>query len=188
MLFRLLLMRHGPAVERADFDGPDADRPLTPAGRVKVEAAVAGLRRLPLALDIALHSPWLRAAETARLLSPLPCARLAVAEALARTPDAGTLAALIEVARANGARRGAALVGHEPFLTELLGLALASPGLDVAWKKAGIALLDVAIETAHRHEDVTPSSPPRATLVAFVPPKWLRALADAPTSPPPAKA
>jgi len=62
-----LLFRHGIAVEREDWDGQEAERPLTRKGAEKARDAAVGLRRLDIAPTHVLSSPLTRALETATL-------------------------------------------------------------------------------------------------------------------------
>jgi phosphohistidine phosphatase len=139
----LYVVRHGIA-EEVGPEGDDRSRRLTPAGRRKMRAAAAGLRRLGLRLDLLLTSPFARAAETAAI----------VAEALGGEPTPRELPALeqgvgpLETARtlAPFARyEHVAIVGHEPGLSGVVSLLLTgSPdGLRLVLKKGGIVALEV---------------------------------------------
>ena len=44
-----LLFRHGIAVDREDWDGQEAQRPLTPTGEERTRESAVGLRRLGIA-------------------------------------------------------------------------------------------------------------------------------------------
>ena len=66
---QLCFFRHGIAVDRADPAYQDKDRPLTPEGQSKTQGAARGLRRLNLPFDAVLTSPWLRAKQTAAILT-----------------------------------------------------------------------------------------------------------------------
>lgn len=135
---QILLVRHAIAVQRA-HDLPDAQRPLTDRGKSRFNREVRGLARLELYIDGALHSPWLRAAQTAQLLEPINSGPVRVTERLANDPDHTLLA---EVPRTTGRY---ALVGHEPWMGELCSLMVlgtAEHGEKFPFKKGGVALLD----------------------------------------------
>ena len=154
----LFLIRHAIAAPRSPAL-PDAERPLTRQGRERFVQAVAGLRRLGIRLQAVHHSPWLRAVETAALLAPVLNGDLLPTQALARSPEASLLD---EIDHAP-----AALVGHEPWMSELLAwLITGSPAAAamVAFKKGGVACLD------------GPLRPGGMVLRAYLPPKVLRAL------------
>ncbi|MFT5476533.1 MAG: phosphohistidine phosphatase [Planctomycetota bacterium] len=113
---RLLLIRHAAAV---DIARSDAERELTPAGMAEFAASVRGLKTLDLSLTRVLHSPYLRAAQTAELCRPLlsnPEAQDAIepCEELADVPSSRLLRHLTD------AEASIALVGHEPWMSELL--------------------------------------------------------------------
>jgi phosphohistidine phosphatase len=68
MAAKLYLIRHGIAVERDEFSGPDAERPLIPKGKTKVIGLSKALRTLGLGFDQMLTSPLVRAQQTADIL------------------------------------------------------------------------------------------------------------------------
>jgi phosphohistidine phosphatase len=133
----LALVRHAPAEPRTGNDpAADAARALTREGRRRFRRVRAGLERLELRFDRLLHSPYLRAVETADLLTPLVDGPVEPEPLLATAPTDALLA------RLRGERP--ALVGHEPWLGELLSwLVLGDPshGASWLWKKGGIAFL-----------------------------------------------
>lgn len=63
----LLLMRHGIAVEREEFDGDDAERPLTRKGRDRVAEIAAMLEKLGVDPGYFVCSPRLRSRQTAEI-------------------------------------------------------------------------------------------------------------------------
>ena len=82
----LFIVRHAAAVERT-LELPDPERPLTAAGRERFSTSVHGLHLLGVRLDLVLHSPWLRAAETAALLQPLLAGPARSSHLLSRAPS-----------------------------------------------------------------------------------------------------
>jgi phosphohistidine phosphatase len=134
----LALVRHAVAEPKsAGGDDTDADRALTRDGRRRFRRVSAGLERLELRFDRLLHSPLRRAIETAELLEHLVDGPIESEPLLATTPSDALLA------RVKGVRP--ALVGHQPWLGELLSwLVLGDPSRGSAWewKKGGVALLE----------------------------------------------
>ena len=63
-----ILVRHGIAVERDEWEGADADRPLTDRGAKRVEQVAAGLKWLDVQPTHIFSSPLVRAVETARIV------------------------------------------------------------------------------------------------------------------------
>lgn len=113
MSLDLLVVRHAIAEDVA-ASGRDEDRALTREGRERMQAAVRGLAALDLRLDRVLHSPWVRARQTAELLAPLggACCSLHACPQLAQAPG-HPLLELLDAPRL-------ALVGHEPWLSQLV--------------------------------------------------------------------
>ena len=158
MNMELFLVRHAIAVPRT-LTLPDEQRPLTRQGRERFAQAVSGLERLGVQLRQVHHSPWLRAAETAALLAPVLRGELLTAKALARPPDVSLLDEIDQ--------SPAALVGHEPWMSEWLAILVAgaaASGVMVAFKKGGVAWLEGQ------------PRPGGMILRAFLPPKVLRTL------------
>jgi phosphohistidine phosphatase len=160
---QLLIIRHAIAVPRGTPGIPDPDRPLTPEGEKKFREAARGLARLVERPNALLTSPWRRAKQTAAIaaeawgrLEPEETAALAggsfedQAAALDRYPGDATVA----------------VVGHEPYVSDLLARLLGTRHEDrVEFKKGGAALVDVPGRLAAGGH-----------LVFFLPPKVLRKL------------
>lgn len=108
---QLYLIRHAAAADPGEAG--DAARPLTPRGRGSFQRVVDGLRALDVRFDLVVHSPLLRAVQTADLCTPLLAGESRVAPELAEPPSE----ALIEIL--SGAPDSVALVGHEPYLSQL---------------------------------------------------------------------
>jgi phosphohistidine phosphatase len=128
----LTLVRHAPAEAGDD----DFARPLTRQGRRRFRQAVEGLEGLGLHFERVLHSPALRALETAELLLPVADG-LEVTSLLAEEPSPALLDAL--------AGDFLAAVGHEPWLSMLLAWLTtgeARHGQHFTLKKGGVALLE----------------------------------------------
>jgi len=158
---KLLLLRHA-AAEDARPGLSDADRALTPRGRERMTAAVPGLLARGLQPARLLSSPLLRACQTAELVAEASGMPVEVVEALAALPSEELLSKL----------RGedALAVGHEPWISQLCAwLATGRIGAAGAFpfKKGGAALLEGDPE------------PGGMRLLAFLPPRVLRALGDA---------
>ena len=134
----LFVVRHAIAEPRG-AGWVDADRPLTPRGIERLEATLKGLRAARVRVDTIVHSPWTRARETAERMDAIlsPEGTIIEDEGLAAPPDRGLLVRL-------AAHRSVAVVGHEPWLGELVAWLVAGDlhlGERFALKKAGVAWL-----------------------------------------------
>jgi len=135
----LFIVRHAIAAERST-EQPDSERPLTAEGRERFAAVVRGLELLGVRLDLVLHSPWTRAAETAALLAPLAAGPGRSTHMLSRAPSPDLIH---ELSRLGAAQ--VAVVGHEPWLSELVAWLVAGDaalGYAFGLKKGGVAHLD----------------------------------------------
>ena len=163
----LLVIRHAAAEDKKLLED-DSTRRLTPEGVKKFKAVVRGLDRLDWQLDRVFTSPWLRAARTAELLAPLGGGTPIETDLLARSPRADLLAQITEYAGGVEPNHAVALVGHEPWLGELISwLAFGDGrhGEGLAMKKGGVVWLEGS------------ATPGGMSLRAALPPAVLRALA-----------
>lgn len=142
----LLLVRHAQAAEQSATEYPDDTmRPLVPKGK-KAQARISKeLRRRKLVPDRVFSSPWKRAWQTARILveeTGLPKSARVPCEALAAAPD---LAKLAEAVGDVAPEATIALVGHEPWMSELAALLLTgrSDGVHVDYPKSGVMGIEV---------------------------------------------
>jgi phosphohistidine phosphatase len=159
-VMQLFVVRHA-AAEGSEPGSAGAARELTDAGRTKLRRAVRGLAALEIRFDSVLTSPWKRAAQTARLLEPIAAAPPIATELLTQSPGASLLALLAQQPET------AAVVGHEPWLGELvawLAFGDSKHGDALLIKKGGVLWLEG-----------TPV-PGGMQLRASLPPKVLRAL------------
>lgn len=142
---RLLVIRHAPAEDRAEFAKTgleDSERPLTKAGERKMRNAACGIRSLVPALDMLATSPYARAARTAQLvadaydgIAPQPVRSLV---------PGGSRHELLRWLReeANPAAT-VAVVGHEPDVSELVAwLTTGTPEAWMTFAKGGACLLE----------------------------------------------
>ena len=163
----LLLIRHA-AAEPTPPGSRDAARALTPAGRAHFERIVDGLRHLDLRIDRALHSPLLRAVQTADLLLPLLDGETEVTPWLA-SPPAEALLKLIQNAPAGRT----ALIGHEPHLSTLAAWLVLGGAAHDALSQSSVFGLEKG-GALQLSGDLRPSA---ATLNGFFSPRLLEQLA-----------
>jgi phosphohistidine phosphatase len=163
---QLLVVRHAIA-EAHHPNEDDALRALTPTGERKFRQVVRGLRTLGWRLDHVITSPWTRASRTAELLRPISGRQAIETDLLTQSPRAELLAMIAETSGPQKNRHATAIVGHEPWLGELVGwLALGEGrhGEALELKKGCVVWLDGTVV------------PGGMTLRAILPPKILRAI------------
>ena len=141
----LFVLRHGIAADLVTLGlANDADRPLTPEGERKVSQIAEAMGKLELSFDLMLSSPYLRARRTAEIVVERLGAgtKLELSDLL--TPG-GSTKRLVEVPNcAQPAPESVLLVGHEPYLSELISLLVAGKeSFGVVMKKGGLCKLTI---------------------------------------------
>ena len=152
------LIRHARAAERGAEYPDDSQRPLIEKGHAQAKTLAKVFETLAITLDRLFSSPYIRAAQTAEPLST--CLkhgrRVQYLEALASDDYTQLLYDLKESLEVKD--EVVALVGHEPYLSELASLLLTdSQSLDTAFKKAAFMQLSGSL------------APGEMTLHTFVP-------------------
>jgi phosphohistidine phosphatase len=142
----LYLLRHGIAVERGTPGlNKDADRSLTPKGERRLWRITEAMVALKLSFDLILSSPYLRARQTAEIVAEAFKARkkLELLDGLTPGGDAKTLIQYLN--RVQPAPESILLVGHEPYLSELIArLISCSVSSPITLKKGGLCKLTTA--------------------------------------------
>jgi len=137
----LYLIRHGIAVPHGTPGVAEPDRLLTATGKLRLAQIARGLKRLGVKPDRIVASPLVRASRTAEIVADVLGLkdRLETAEVL----QAGAPAEGIRDWLGSRSEETLMLVGHNPNLTELLGLLIGRTGdpLPFELKKGGVAAL-----------------------------------------------
>ena len=138
----LLVIRHADAGDAAEFartGRPDDERPLSVEGRKKMRQVVRGLRGITPEIAVLASSPLARARETAEIVAREyegPEIEIVPALRPAERPEA--LARWLERRQPGGL---AAVVGHEPHLSTMVGWLLAGTDRSFLDLKKGAACL-----------------------------------------------
>jgi phosphohistidine phosphatase len=161
-----VLFRHGIAVERDEWEGSDADRPLTGRGAKRVEQVASGLKWLDVQPTHVLSSSLIRAIDTAKIVHDQLHVRSAIQVVDALLPDAPP-EQLLSLLSELPPESCVLCVGHEPQLGIVASVMLAGkPSTAFPFKKAGVCLIEMPI----------PLKPSRGTLRWWMGPVQLRAL------------
>lgn len=164
-MFRLYFIRHAPAGNAEEFDGPDAERPLTKRGRKKLRETRDGLRALIGVPDAIISSPYARAQETAAILAKSLhfAGSVELNDHLVHGGDAEMLAALLD---AHTGQRDLVIVGHSPDLERWIA--------KLTTGDEGNAFLELKKGGACRVDVLTTAPHPQGVLRWVVPPSLLR--------------
>lgn len=155
---KLYFVRHGLAGHSSQWQGDDANRPLTKKGKKRMEEEAVTLDKLGLKSDLILTSPLLRACQTAEIVAgQLKKAKVVEDERLAPGFNIDKLG---EILREHSQAKALMLVGHEPdfgqTITSLIG------GGEILPKKGSLVYVDVPDPAVLKGE-----------LVWLIPPKLL---------------
>lgn len=161
-----LLMRHGIAVERDEWEGADTDRPLTERGAKRVGQVAAGLNRLGAQPTHVLSSPLIRAIETAKIVHRLLSVRSAVQIVGELSPDAPP-DQFLSIFHDLQPEACVLCIGHEPQLGMAASFMLSGRATaSFPMKKAGACLIEVTM----------PVKPGRGVLRWWLTPSQLRVM------------
>jgi len=137
----LYILRHGIAAEKGDPKYPkDEDRPLTEEGQKKTLKVARRMKELGLSFDLILSSPLARARQTAEIAASVLGCKSKLKFTVHLAPEGNKKALLRDIDQ----RGSVLLVGHEPYLSELISILLSGgPGLRIELKKGGLCKLAV---------------------------------------------
>lgn len=143
----LFLLRHGLAVDRSKPGfKKDSDRPLTPKGKQRMWRVAEAMEEMDLEFDAILASPFIRAAQTAEIIAEAFELRKKLSTSEHLTPNGNPKLLLEHIAQLKPAPKDVLLVGHEPYLGQLIGLLVAGNTNAMIELKKG-ALCKLEIET-----------------------------------------
>lgn len=141
----VFLLRHGLAVDRSKPGfKKDADRPLTPKGKQRLWRVAEAMEEMELEFDAILTSPFVRAMETADIIAEAYELRNKLIPTEHLTPNGNPKLLLEELAQLEPAPRNLLLVGHEPYLGQLIGLLVAgNTNAIIDLKKGSLCKLEI---------------------------------------------
>ena len=161
-----VLMRHGIAVERDEWEGLEADRPLTERGAKRVAQVAAGLNRLDVQPTHVFSSPLVRAIETATIVHRSLRVRSAVQIVEELLPDASP-DRFLSILHNLPPDASVLCIGHEPQLGMAASVLLSGRvSASFPLKKAGACLIELPL----------PAKPGQGILRWWLTPRQLRAI------------
>lgn len=141
---KLYLVRHAIAIIRGT-SGYDDDslRPLTQKGRDKMQRIAHALKKLDVAPDLIVSSPYIRASQTSAILAQVLKYKEELSYSDFLMPMSEPDDMIGEINEKYSVDK-LMLVGHEPNLSNLISLLLAgNPDLSIRLKKGGVCCLSV---------------------------------------------
>ena len=138
----LYLLRHGPAESRAEWTGPDSERPLTDRGIKTTRKVAERIAQLDLGLDVIVASPYSRAFEPARIVGKALDAEDIVATDEGLEPDRFSRGELPRIFSEHPDAEALMLVGHEPSMSRVTADLVG--GGRIRLRKSGLIRIDLA--------------------------------------------
>ena len=137
----LLVLRHGEA-GRSSLSPGDSKRSLTAEGRQEVADLTNGIKALDVKLDCVFSSPLLRAKQTAEIVAKSLKYKGKIEDLDSLKPEGNKLEFYSVLSKLKQ-DSVILVVGHEPYLSELIGEAISQSGCRINLKKAGLARIKI---------------------------------------------
>ncbi|MDC8453763.1 MAG: phosphohistidine phosphatase SixA [Candidatus Nitrosotalea sp.] len=137
----LLVLRHGEAGRGSALPG-DSTRALTTEGKQEIADLSNGLKSLGVKLDVIYTSPLLRAKQTAEIVAKSLKYKGKIEELDSLKPE-GSKLDFYSVLSKLKQDSVVLVVGHEPYLSDMIGEAISPSGCRINLKKAGLARIKV---------------------------------------------
>jgi phosphohistidine phosphatase len=141
----LYILRHGVAVEPGTpgYEN-DSVRPLIPKGERRLHRAAAAIKKLELTFDLVLSSPFVRARQTTEIIAGELKLKKRLKFSAELIPGGNPQALIQALNEFKPAPENVLLVGHEPYLSRLIGLLMSgSANATIEMKKGGLCKLEV---------------------------------------------
>jgi len=133
----LFILRHGEAGNRMTVVEEDSERPLTTEGRTEMQKIAKSLKAVGLQTNQIVTSPLKRARETAEIAAKI--LNISTLEEWNELKPEGSKAALYRKLERLERNSRLILVGHEPYLTSMMGEIIGTTSPKIVLKKGGVA-------------------------------------------------
>lgn len=137
----LLILRHGEAGRSSSSSG-DSKRSLTDEGKQEIVDLSNGLKSLEIKIDYVLTSPLLRAKQTAEIAAKSLKYKGKIEEINALKPE-GSRLEFYSVLSKLKQDSVVLVVGHEPYLSEMISEGISQSSCRIRLKKSGLARMRV---------------------------------------------
>lgn len=138
----LFILRHGEAGARMTDAAMDSDRALTANGRTEIQKVGRSLKESGLKPRQVITSPLRRARETAEIIAHT--LKIPVLEEWDDLKPNGNRESVYKKLAKIEEGTSVVLVGHEPYLTSMIGEIIGAPDAQLVLKKGGLAKVRVS--------------------------------------------
>ena len=134
----LFVLRHGDAGRHSMMFRDDSKRSLTVDGKKEIGEITKGLESLGVEIDYIFTSPLLRSKQTAEIVFDNMKCKNQISELEELKPEGNRLQLYKKLATLKQ-NSSVLIVGHEPYLSELIGEAISGGSSRIDLKKGGLA-------------------------------------------------
>lgn len=138
----LFILRHGEAGRSSTTVRDDSKRTLTIEGEKEITSISEGIKELKIEFDYIFTSPLLRAKQTAELVSKVVVPKNQIKELDELKPEGDKLQLYNKLSNLKQ-DSSVLIVGHEPYLSELVGETISNGECKIDLKKAGLVRIRV---------------------------------------------
>jgi phosphohistidine phosphatase len=138
----LFILRHGEAGNRMSVVEEDSERSLTPEGQIEMQKIAKSLKVMGLQADRVITSPLRRARETAEITAKI--LKIPVLEEWGELKPNGSKPALYRKLARLERNPGLILVGHEPYLSSMIGEIIGTTSARIVLKKGGLGKIRIS--------------------------------------------
>ena len=141
----IFILRHGIAVERDEWNSKnDAERPLTAEGKKQLRKTCRALGKMELDFNLIISSPFMRAKQTAEIVADKLKLKKMLKFSDELQPSGSVKNLFRQLDDLKPAPENILLVGHEPYLSELISLLISGvETVAIDFKKGGLCKLEV---------------------------------------------
>jgi phosphohistidine phosphatase len=132
----IFILRHGEAGNRMTVVERDSERPLTPEGRAEMQRIAKSLKAVGLQANRIFTSPLRRARETAEIVTKV--LKIPTLEEWDELKPEGSRAELYRKLSRLEQNSRPIVVGHEPYLTSMIGDIIGTTNAKIVLKKGGV--------------------------------------------------
>jgi len=137
----LFLLRHGEAGNRMTVVEEDSERSLTAEGRIEMQQIGKSLKAVGVQASRVITSPLRRARETAEITAKI--LKIPILEEWDELKPDGSKAALYRKLARIEQNSGLILVGHEPYLSSMIGEIIGTTRARIVLKKGGLGKIRI---------------------------------------------
>ncbi len=138
----VFVLRHGEAVNRPSISTSDSKRQLTTRGKNELEEISEALKVLDIEFDYIFTSPLIRSKQTAEIIFKKIKSKNKIAELQDLKPEGNRLEFYNKLTTLKQDSR-ILIVGHEPYLSSLIGEVISQNKCKIDLKKGGLARIKI---------------------------------------------